>query len=277
MTVSVVLHVWNGEPYLAELLDSILAQTYTDFELCVLDDGSTDDTPMLLERAARGEGRIRVERQAAAGRSHLDQTFNRTVAMARHELVAIANADDVWHPRKLARQVEVFGRTPGLQICWHDATVIDGDGRWLRPTLLRHPMTTPRHGCDPRSFLTGNPIPNPTVMFDRRICNTIGPQDGGWVHDSRFWLKAALAQLAFLGLPDRLIAYRVHEASHSTSSLRSERLEAENRAMLGSMLTSTPLDAWYPEVDLTDHAARQRARRDLDRLARRRGVCVGGR
>ncbi len=273
MTTSVVLHVWNGERYLEHLLDSILAQTHTDFEVCVLDDGSNDRTPDILANVAGRDDRFRIQRQPAAGRARLDETFNRVVAMATHDLVAIANADDVWMPRKLERQVEVFAQQPTLDICWHDAVIIDAAGDWVRASLLERPRVVPRSAMSPRDFISGNPIPNPTVMFRRQIMEQIGPQQYGWVHDAHFWLKASLAGLEFLGLPERLIEYRVHEESHSTSSVRHEKVAAESDKMVADLLDQWGFDAFLPELEHAgDQSSRAWAHAYLGCLAWQRGL-----
>lgn len=271
--ISVVLHVWNGERYLDEALDSILSQTHHRFELCVLDDGSDDSTPRILERTAAGDHRVRLARQDPLGRDRLHETFNRVLAMARHELVAIANADDVWLPQKLARQVRAFEADPELDVCWHDAVVIDERGDWLRPTLHPAPMLAAQPGMSPRRFITGNPVPNPTVMFRRSIVDRIGPQETGWTHDSQFWFRAALHRCRFLGLAERLIRYRVHEESHSNSTARRDRLLRENRAMLAAQLDRTSIDDLYPELaEADDPPSRAWAHGHLGVLAWRAGL-----
>lgn len=278
MTISIVLHVWNGERYLEALLDSVQAQTHDDFEVCVLDDGSTDRTPDILNNVASTDDRFRIQRQPAAGRARLDETFNRVVAMATHDLVAIANADDVWMPRKIERQVEVFARQPSLDICWHDAVVTNATGDWIRASLLAQPLVAPRTRMSPRDFISGNPIHNPTVMFKRRIMEQIGPQHYGWVHDAHFWLKAALARLEFLGLPERLIEYRVHEESHSTSSVRRAKVTTESLTMVADLIDRYGFDAFFPELDHADDRSSQAwAHAYLGCLAWQRGLTTQAR
>lgn len=246
--VSVVLHVWNGARYLREAVDSILAQTHGCFELCILDDGSDDATPDIIAAAARRDARVRTERQDLRGRARLHETFNAVVEMASHDLVAIANADDVWMPRKLHRQVSTFVHEPDLDVCWHDAIAIDAEGRWIRPTMLRTPMVHPRRGISRRAFLQGSPVPNPTVMFRGRVVERAGRQDTGWMHDAQWWWKATLAGCTFLGLPERLIKYRIHDDSHSNAGAAEHRARfaAEHEAMVARMLAADPLAATDP-------------------------------
>lgn len=248
--ISVVLYVHNGEPYLTEALESILGQSYRSIELCVLDDGSTDGTPQILADAALVDSRVRVQRQAAKGRQRLHETFNACLAMASHELVAIANADDVWRPEKLERQVAAFDADADLDICYHEATFIDADGCLLWGGFRR--FDSPYDTAPPRpwQFVAGNPIPNPTVMFRKAIVRRVGLQEVGDMHDHQFWFKATIAGCRFRGLPDRLIRYRLHEASHSTATNRREAIRNAHRACSTDMVERHTIDELVPELGL---------------------------
>lgn len=113
--VSVVMAAFNAAATLPETLAGIEAQGYGDFELIVVDDGSSDATPQVLERHAAASSRLRWERQANAG---VAAARTRALALARGELVAFVDADDLWSPRKLARQVPLFDRPEvGLVYC----------------------------------------------------------------------------------------------------------------------------------------------------------------
>lgn len=106
--VSCIVPVYNGASYLAETLDSILAQTHRPIELIVVDDGSTDGTPAVIERY---RGQVVGLRQPNAG---LASARNLGVARATGEFLAFLDADDLWLPEKLARQLERFRARPEL-------------------------------------------------------------------------------------------------------------------------------------------------------------------
>jgi glycosyltransferase involved in cell wall biosynthesis len=108
--ISCIVPVFNGERYLQEALDSILAQTYQPLELIVVDDGSTDGTATLA--AGYGE-RIRYLWQANAGEA---SARNRGLSAAQGEFIAFLDADDLWHPEKLTRQVARFHERPELDL-----------------------------------------------------------------------------------------------------------------------------------------------------------------
>jgi glycosyltransferase involved in cell wall biosynthesis len=116
--VSVVIPVYNGERFISRTLASALAQTYNPLEIVVVDDGSTDRTAILVEAAAACDNRIRIFRKQNSG---VAATRNFGTLQARGKLIAPLDADDLWHPEKIARLVEVMQASSpevGLVYCW---------------------------------------------------------------------------------------------------------------------------------------------------------------
>jgi glycosyltransferase involved in cell wall biosynthesis len=116
--VSVVIPVYNAERFLLRTLDSALAQSYQPIEIIVVDDGSTDETPNILGAAASANSRIRPFRRQNSG---VAATRNFGISQAKGKLIAPLDADDLWHPQKIARQVEVMQASSpavGLVYCW---------------------------------------------------------------------------------------------------------------------------------------------------------------
>ena len=109
--ISVIIPAYNRARLLAEAIDSVLAQTHSDFELIVVDDGSTDDTPSLLDGYGAG---IRVFRQVNRG---VSAARNEGIRMARGELIAFLDSDDLWLPEKLSAQTAFFNAHPESRIC----------------------------------------------------------------------------------------------------------------------------------------------------------------
>ncbi|HTF66818.1 MAG TPA: glycosyltransferase family A protein, partial [Edaphobacter sp.] len=112
--VSVLLPVYNGEPYLDAALASILRQDYERLEVIAIDDGSTDGSLQVLERYRKADGRISIVSRENRG---LIATLNEGLAMAKGELVARMDADDVCYTARLSRQVSVLKQQPHLAIC----------------------------------------------------------------------------------------------------------------------------------------------------------------
>jgi glycosyltransferase involved in cell wall biosynthesis len=100
--VSVIIPVHNGERFIRRTLVSALAQTYDPIEVVVVDDGSTDQTATIVETAAVHDNRIRLFRTQKSG---VSAARNLGISQARGKLIAPLDADDLWHPEKIARQV----------------------------------------------------------------------------------------------------------------------------------------------------------------------------
>jgi glycosyltransferase involved in cell wall biosynthesis len=130
--VSVVIATYNYGRYLGRAIDSVLAQTMGDFELLVVDDGSTDDTPSVIDRY-RFDPRLNYIR-----REHIGAPFvkNLGVRCARGEFVAFLDADDVWLPTKLERQLRLFEGRPDVGVVYSRMQFINEEGGML-PTAPR--------------------------------------------------------------------------------------------------------------------------------------------
>lgn len=127
--VSVVVPAFNAETTMAETLASLRAQTFRPFEVLVVDDGSTDATAAIAHRAAAEDPRIRVIAQANGG---VASARNRGIAEARGTWIATLDADDLWHPEKLARQVAVARGSPLQPVLVYSwSRRIDEEGRAL--------------------------------------------------------------------------------------------------------------------------------------------------
>ena len=132
--VSIIVPTYNAESYVGETLESALRQTYERTEVVVVDDGSTDGTVALVRRMDAG---IRIVRQTNSG---VCVARNHGAASAQGALLAFLDADDLWEPEKLERQVEVFQRHPEVGVVASDFDEIDGEGR-----KLSREMKQPRH------------------------------------------------------------------------------------------------------------------------------------
>lgn len=123
---------YNRAHFLAGALESVFAQTFRDFEVLVVDDGSTDETPAVLEPY---RDRIRVVRQENGGRS---EARNRAVREARGRYISFLDSDDRWLPEKLERQVPVLEADPGVAMVHGHVEVVDEEGKRLAEETDRH-------------------------------------------------------------------------------------------------------------------------------------------
>lgn len=124
--VSVIMSVYNGEKYLREAIDSILNQTFTDFEFIIINDGSTDGTREILE--SYSDPRVRLFHQENIG---LTRSLNRALKLARGEYIARQDADDISLAKRLETQLKYFDADPSLTLCASRFRVIDENGNFI--------------------------------------------------------------------------------------------------------------------------------------------------
>ena len=183
-TVSVIIATYNYGHYLAGALDSVLAQTFTDWEAIVVDDGSTDPTPEVV-RPYLQDFRVRYHRT-----DHLGQPAakNAGIRLARAPLIAFLDADDAWLPKKLASQVELFRRDPELGVGYARRLLMDEDGRLL-PTA---PCELYRGNVLPRIF-KDNFVCFSSSMVRRAVLDDVGLFDERipLAIDYDLWLRVA--------------------------------------------------------------------------------------
>lgn len=198
-TVTVVTPAYNAARFLPEQLAAVRAQTWRDYEHIVVDDGSTDATADLLARAAAEDDRLRVLRQPNSG---APAARNLALAQARGRYIAFLDADDLWLPEKLERQVS-FMRAGGHAMSYHQYRTIGEDGSLLSSA----PLWMPRQ-ADYRSYLRLNgTIGTLTVMIDRDLMGDFRMPDSG-AEDFALYLRL-LKRHPAVGLFEDLARHRV--------------------------------------------------------------------
>jgi len=210
-TISVLLPVYNGEEYLEECLGSLAEQSYEDFEVVAVDDGSTDGTPKILKRWSTQDARFRVLTRPHSG---LVETLNAGLANCRGELIARMDADDRSHPERLELQSLAFKEDPDLDVVaslvthFPDETLREGlriyEG-WLN-SLVTHDQIL-------RERFIESPIPHPAAMVRRSVLEAAGGyREVGFPEDYDLWLRLAAAGKRFGKVPEALYFWRHHEA-----------------------------------------------------------------
>lgn len=268
--ISVCVPAYQAERYLAGTLSSILAQTFGDFELLVLDNASTDGTAEILR--GFGDSRLRVVRNADV--LPVAANWNRAVEKSRAPLVKLVCADDLLHPRCLERQHAILDGDPGLALVCSRRDLVNEEavpivrGRGLRGLTGRHDSRSVirkivRHG--------GNPLGEPAgALFRREHFEAVGGFDARWRFplDLALWIRL-LEHGNFHGMPESLAAFRIGRGSLSAQAQRAEY--AEQRS-LSERLATAP--EWtVPRVDRLVGAAKApgaRLRRQAAFLVARR-------
>ena len=208
-SVSYIVPVYNGEAYLAEALDSILAQTLPALEVLVVDDGSSDGTPTVARRYGN---RITYLRQPHAGQS---VARNHGVRVARGDLVAFLDADDLAHPTKLARQVARFEARPELDLC----------------QALTRDFWSPEVPAEQRRSARGLPRQHPGSIDTWLVRRTLFERIGGLDPDKSFgetveWYWRARESGAPIELLPEVVAYRRVHANNMTKGKREEQIDS---------------------------------------------------
>lgn len=206
--------VWNGEVFLREAINSILSQTFTDFELIVVDDGSTDGTPAIL--VSYSDSRLKVCRLQHAG---IVVALNTGIAQARGEWIARQDADDISQPQRLEAQWKALQFNPQAVLAHTDVDVI-GEGS-QSAGRARFPRT--------RAFVAMRlcfqcPITHSTVIFNKRVFDKVGGyyRDERHAEDYSLWGRM-IEHGDFIGLQARLVKIRIHSLSVSKQNLEIQR------------------------------------------------------
>lgn len=252
--VSVLVPVYNASRYVSACLHSILEQTWTDFELLVMNDGSTDDSQDVIVRAAGNDPRVKIFASANQG---LARTLNEMLGMAKGEFIARLDADDESLAERLEKQVRFMDSNPDCVVVGGGVINVDEDGDPLSVEL--YPA---RHEDIERRMLAGRGgIIHPSVMIRREPMQRCGGYSTEYpvVEDQDLWLRLALlGRLANLSEP--LIRYRVHAGNMSFTDARNagERLaEVLRRAHADRNMPLPAMDCWVG-VPLVDEWERRR-------------------
>jgi glycosyltransferase involved in cell wall biosynthesis len=205
--VSVVMASYNMGRYLPEALESALSQDYPAIEVRIVDDGSSDDTPQVLERW-RDDPRVHVHRQANAGQT---RAKNRGIADSRGAFIAFLDADDVWLPGKLRRQLALFAGRPEVGVVYSDYECMDGEGNPLPkgPTPMRRGRIT-------GALLIDNFVSFSSSVVRRSCLEACGAFDESLEMgiDYELWLRLS-ARYAFDFVPEATLRYRIWPGSMS--------------------------------------------------------------
>jgi len=207
LIISILMPCFNVADTLDEALDSLAAQTFRDYELVVVDDGSTDGTREILQRRTRADGRIRLIVQPHQG---IVAALNNGLLACQGELVARMDADDRAHPQRLEKQLAFMEAHPevavvGCQVNGFPAEqvrqgyqiYIDWQNGLLSDADIR------------REMFVESPLAHPSVMFRRTWVERVGGyQDHGWAEDYDLWLRLYLAGARFAKLLEALLDWR---------------------------------------------------------------------
>ena len=222
--VSVIVPIFNAERYLRETIESVLRQSFKDYELILVDDGSTDRSAEIC-RSVKDQ-RIFYMRQENQG---VSVARNTGLAIARGELIGFLDSDDVWHPEKISEHVAHFFRVPDLGVSYAGCRFIDASGASMK-TGYRPKLSN----VTAADVFCRNPLAGGSSGFFRRAIfeDIIEPRSGdghrnyfdvnaaapGYAHaeDHHCWMRMAIhSELRFEGIDRYLTYYRIHDGGQS--------------------------------------------------------------
>lgn len=222
MFVSILLPVYNGERWLEEAVDSILFQTYPDWELLAIDDGSTDGSRAMLDRYAQEDSRIRVLSHPNWG---IADSLNHAITEAQHDWLVRMDADDVMHPQRIERQLAFIRDNPDVGVASSLVTYIDANGRFLG--TYSSDLTTRdmyfQHLHDGKVIGFHHPA---TIMRKDLVQQAGGYRAAFWpAEDLDLWNRIAELDTVLLVQPEYLLDYRIHGSSISHNNVRNQHLK----------------------------------------------------
>lgn len=201
---------YNAAGTLEEALISLEEQTYSDYELVAVDDGSSDSTGEILQQRARQDSRIRVISQSHAG---LVEALQRGLDSCRAPLVARMDGDDCSHPTRLEKQAAYMMDHPDVDVlsclvCPFPSQDVREGFRvyiaWLNGLQTNEAIR--------REIFVESPLPHPSVLFRRDAVRKVGGyQEKGWPEDYDLWLRMYVRGSRFSKLPEVLLDWREHE------------------------------------------------------------------
>ena len=253
--ITVLMSVYNGEPFLRQAIDSILAQSFTDFEFLILDDGSQDHSLEVMRDYTDSRVRVVVNDRNRG----LPATLNRGLALAAGAYIARMDQDDIAHPERLQRQFAFMESHPAVGVCGTWMRYFDSERRVWRPPVSDAAIRV--------RMLFDCPLAHPSVMLRTDLLRKHKLQyseDCRKCEDYRFWMDWA-PWGEFYNLPEVLMHYRVHEKQMCVTSKPQQQVVADRIRLtyleqtLGMALSATEGEAFMDYV----HGRRDLA---LDRL-----------
>lgn len=235
--VTVLMGVYNGLPGLESAIESILSQTFTNFEFVIIDDASTDGSGAVIDRYATLDSRIRVVRNQV--NEGLGAVLAKGVAISRGELVARMDADDVSLPERLEKQVAYFKRDPQLDVLGSYAVDVTREGKVVRER--RVPTTHEQIA----KLVWACPFIHPTVMFRRSSIERVGSYSVRVRRrqDYELWFRCVRGGLKFANIPEPLVQYHFSQETMRRNHIRSMWNQVKI-GWAGCRLIGAPLSAY---------------------------------
>lgn len=234
--ISIVMCTYNGENYIDEQLQSILNQTLPAKEIIIVDDASTDNTYLILEKWRDLNPQIQLFRNE--GNMGFNKNFEKAISLASYNYISIADQDDIWMPRKNQLLAEALNREKEITLV-HCRSAKLLHGKLVSPELkfLHHHFK----GSDTRAFIFYNHINGHSMMFKRSLLPLIIPVPHKMYYD--WWIAVIASSTGVVASVDAfLVHHRIHE-TNSYFNTKNSKMEPDRDEIIRAILTCQALSA----------------------------------
>jgi teichuronic acid biosynthesis glycosyltransferase TuaG len=207
--ISIITPVFNSQSFLKETIKSVINQTYENWELLLIDDGSTDNSFVICKNFATADKRIKVYSKANGGQG---SARNYGIRKAKGEWIALLDADDIWSPEKLNKQIECQESEKGVDLIYSSGYIFT-DSVVNKQAYLKW-KTGKSHGISfAKELFIQSRIINSSVIVRTELFKRFQFDENPIIkgtEDWDLWLRLALDGAAFFGIGEKLIYYREH-------------------------------------------------------------------
>lgn len=240
MLVSVICTVKNGERFIVETVKSVQQQTFTDWEMVLVDDGSTDSTKDIIWQLCKQDGRLRFIETTGVGRG---RALNLACEQARGGYIANIDADDPAHPERLARQVALLERRKDIASVVSQSVTVQGEGTVVWPEAGDGTLTQ----ITAEALFKRNPINHSTLLIRKSTLQKIGGYDEAreLLFDYELWLRLVTRGHVIYETSDMLAAKRLHAGQSYEKRKRLRYLLATRKLKRSFIAQTAPRWKYY--------------------------------
>lgn len=265
--ISVIIPVHNSADYVAEAIDSVLAQTYPNYEIIVVDDGSTDSTPEIVKGYGHEVTYVRQENGGAAS------ARNHGIGLARGTYIAFLDADDMWLPEKLEKQIKLFQNDPELGLVFTENYLFDEDGIYCDSLEKQVRLMT---GDLAQNIFMNSGVATPTVMVRKEVFEKLGTFEETLTQaeDDNMWIRITCNYRGML-IDEPLVKIREHQGRISHDHIKlfdsilqsimllraryGERVRDKIAPVLSKKLAQVHFNRGYALFDMNDFVEARRS------------------
>jgi glycosyltransferase involved in cell wall biosynthesis len=232
--VSVALCTYNGAAYLEQQLSSIVAQSYKNIEIIIVDDGSSDDTISIVKRFLEQDTRVKL--YCNAKNLGFNANFSKAISLCSGAFIAISDQDDIWMPEKISKMVAAIGEN---LLSYHNSALIDADGNQLgKSRLTTHRFVS---GFCSKMLLLNNCVSGHACLFRRELLGMVPPLPANFYYD--WWLAYTAACTGRINFTaEALVLYRIHGRSITQQDAAASKLLRIHHYELFRTHPGTPVD-----------------------------------